>query len=182
MIDPNGFDGIIANDLRALRHHAGIDNILKGNLLRWFSPCYGSLALKNLYLWHWRHLLGFRESHMPNSYLKSTFAEAWAAIPRILEDTSKHRFRNCHYDVNQWLMRYWQLSVGKFHPRNPEFGQYYSGGEVLNAVKDIKKQNHKVICINDSGRDTGISFEECVSTLRKTYQEVFPDKSTFELY
>src|SRR5699024_3026385 len=92
----------------------------------------------------------FLSTHIPHSYLKSTFEEVWDAEKEVLEETSSSRFRNKN-NVNQWLIRYWQLASGKFTPRNINDGKNFMlKDENNNALNAIEEQKYKMICLNDT--------------------------------
>ena len=117
---------------------------------------------------------------MPFSYLKLTFEEVWEKEPEILKDTCLRKFRS-KLDVNQWLMRYWQLASGSFYP----VGRYVKGtcielesdnSDVYHAVENKK---FKMLCINDS--NPAVDFEYTRDHLIHSFEKILPHKSQFEL-
>ena len=82
--------------------------------------------------------------------LRKHFVTFWNCESEYLSQVCEHKFRD-DKDVNQWLMRYWQIASGYFEPRSPSFGKMYDVGENISPIiNDIKKSIHKTICINDS--------------------------------
>ena len=78
-------------------------------------------------------------------YSKKTFYDVWNCESEYLSQVCEHKFRD-DKDVNQWLMRYWQIASGYFEPRSPNFGKMYDVGENMQSViNDINKGNHKTI-------------------------------------
>lgn len=89
--------------------------------------------------------------------------------------------RKANYkDVNQWLMRYWQLANGNFVPRSPDFGKMYIiNDDTTLILKDIEMNKHKTICINDSSKIS--NFEKTKSEVLRAFEKKFPQKSNYEL-
>lgn len=145
----------------------------------WYAPVYGKYFLKNIYLSHGRYFSNFQNGHIPSSMLKSTFEMVWQMEPELLDRTCRHRFRSLE-DVNQYIMSYFDLCVGKFIPRSPSFGQCYRPGIRDNQLyDDILTGKHKVICINDNPEVT--DFEGRKAKLTAVYEQKLPVKSTYEL-
>ena len=86
---------------------------LKKNLGKWLHPVYGKDLFRNLILCIWPRLNGTVELHLPQAFLQETFIKAWKVDYDILDQTSRHHFRNDH-DVNQWFIRLHQIMEGKF--------------------------------------------------------------------
>lgn len=145
----------------------------------WYNFRYGSSMIRNLMLSVWPRFVGFYETHLPQAYLKSSFAEAWEADGDALEETSGHPVRSDR-DVNQWLVRHRQLIEGRFVPIKP----------LKNAVFDLKlqvdetanticKQRVPMICIND-GEMEDDEFESIRRKLTEAFEAILPDKSEYE--
>jgi len=154
--------------------------VIKNNLLKWYNIVYGKEGFNNVLLLPWKNFAGIISPHLPVPYLKKTFKEVWALEEQKLDEVSQHRFRTKE-DVNEWLFRYWRLMKGEFHPVSrigKKFG--ISGDEKHNAsiYNAIKKQKHQMICINDE--EENIDFEAEKQKLRKSFEYIFPEKSSFE--
>ena len=98
-----------------------------------------------------------------------------------LNETCSHKFRT-RVDVNQWLVRYWQLAKGDFTP----IGRHVKGKvyEVYNGVNEnqelfrlIEEQAMPMICINDNDN---IDFEPMKKRLNQAFDKILPEKSSFE--
>ncbi len=140
---------------------------------------YGKGLLKNIYLIPFKRFVGFENAHLPIAYCKSTFRKVWEADTATLHETSKHRFRQ-HSDVNQWLMRYWQLASGNFEPISPNIGHYFEIGRDNREIAEaIKSQSYKIMCLGDV--DVNLDFEAEKERLRNLFETILPVKSSFEL-
>lgn len=178
-MDLHGIPNIIVNDLCVITEYFNFSLQLKKHWRKWINYKYGKLLLRTLMLIPWRIYSGFYEPHLPTSFLKSTFQEIWNKESQLLNEVSSHKFRSKE-DVNQWLIRYWQLASGEFIPRSPNIGKMYMVNDSLDKIIcDIKNHTHKMICINDS--DKLRDFEIAKKRLQFAYQETLPDKSSFEI-
>lgn len=148
---------------------------------KYFSFKYGKDMLRTICLWPWIHFTGFYNYHYPYSLTKGVLRELWEKEPEVLDETCSHRFRNSN-DVNIWLASYWQYASGKFYPRSPKIGHLtcISDDERENnaVYEHIKKQRSKMIVINDTIKNG--NFEEIKENLVESFEEILPDKCSFE--
>ena len=126
---------------------------------------------------------GFYQHHLTNSYYKKTFEELWDKEFEILNNTCSHKFRETT-DVNQWLMKEWQIASGNFDVRSHKFGKsYFIDRDGFNIVKDaakyIYKQKGKMISIND-GKMSEKEFTSFINSMINSLNHILPYKSTFE--
>ena len=178
-MDREGIPHIIVNNLCVLSDYFDFKLQFKKNLTKWINPRYGKYMLSTLFLLPWKEFAGFYELHTPYSYLKETFREVWEKEEKYLEEVCEHKFRD-DKDVNQWLMRYWQLANGNFVPRSPDFGKMYIiNDDTTLILKDIEMNKHKTICINDSSKIS--NFEKTKSEVLRAFEKKFPQKSNYEL-
>lgn len=151
------------------------------NLGKWFSPKYGTAMGRTLLLMPWKEFTGFKNLHLPYSYNKKTFEEAWEKEEYLLDRACSHKFRDST-DVSSRMMSFWQIAEGNFAPRSPKTGQYYSICD--NAEKNeklfeaVKTRKHKMVCINDEY--SGNEFEQTRQRLIDSFEIAFPEKSAFE--
>ena len=118
--------------------------------------------------------------HLPMAHLKSTFDELWRSQPRIMERTSRSRFR-IDDGVNHWLASAWDMVSGRFIPANEKRrGEFVTFDEkTLAKVCDIvRRQSCPQLCLNDRGDD--ITPERCFSEIARAFEEILPEKSSFE--
>ncbi|MCR5742930.1 MAG: stealth family protein [Lachnospiraceae bacterium] len=178
-MDRHGIPHVIVNNLCVIADHFDFNTQFKKNKSKWLNLKYGlGKNLRTLFMLPYRAFVGFYELHVPYSFLKSTFTEVWDKEEELLSDVSSHKFRTTT-DVNQWLMRYWQLAKGEFVPRSPKIGKLYFAQCDMDAiVDDILNSRHKMICIND---DNGIKdFEAAKRRVNEAFEKMLPEKSSFE--
>ncbi|MBQ6063669.1 MAG: Stealth CR1 domain-containing protein [Prevotella sp.] len=155
--------------------------VIKENPLKWFHPQYGTYLIRNLFDVGYSYFTGFYDHHLPQGYLKETFEDAWKHNRKSFEDTCSHKFR-CQDDVCIWVMRYWQLATGRFHPLNlTSDSKYFLTNDVnVDEVSHvISSQRKNVIVINDSLELN--DFEKAKKVINQAFMKILPDKSCYEL-
>lgn len=169
---------IVSNNVEVINDYFSTWDVLKKNFFKFFNFKYGKYLIKNFCVLPWRNILGFYDNHIPVSYNKKIFKEVWNKEDELLKEVSEHKFRQKD-DINHWLIRYWQLCLGKFSPRSVNFGQYYDISSELDVIiKEIKAPQHSIICLNDG---EGINdFENAKSKLLEAFEVRYPEKSKFE--
>ncbi len=170
---------IIFNDLLLINYSFSKKQSLKRNFGKYFSLKYIKQSLRNLYYLPIGKFTGFVNPHLPNSFLKSTFEEVWEREPDLLDEISKNKFRTKN-DVNQYLMRYWQLVKGDFSPRNSSIGACLSVSDDMQSILScLTKQKYKLLCIND---DPNVSdMVAIMDAFISCMDMAFPDKCSFEI-
>ena len=173
------FSKLICNDIGVINAHFCYRESLKKHWKKWYSPKYGKRMLMSMLMFPYPNFSGFLNTHSSNSYLKSTFEKVWKEEEEILKETCKHRFRDPQ-DVNQHLMKYWQMAEGNFYPCNEEKrGHYYSiGKDTQQFKKDVEQSRYKLACLNDV--DTEMDFEKEKQRLKDIFETILPEKSAFE--
>lgn len=168
------------NDLDVIDRYFDKHKQIRKNLFKWFNFKYGKGIINNILLAPWCEFSGFIDPHLPVPFLKSTFDSVWELTPEVLVKTSGNKFRTSN-DVNQWLMRYWQLAGGRFVPRNIKKNTLCSditNTSIANICNDIATKKYKIICLNDS---EGISdFGWASVSLQEAFEKILSQKSTFE--
>lgn len=171
-------DKIINNDIGIINNHFNKSESRNTSLHKWFSLKYRKKILNNIFYARIRFFIGFQNPHLPNPFLKKTFLEVWEKEKEILDDTCKNKFRTDR-DVNQWLMRYWQLVNGEFVPDSLKKGNFFSIQTDDEAIKDaLLNQRYKMVCINDDVET--IDFEKEQKFLTDCFEKILPEKSNFE--
>ena len=66
---------MLMNDMNAVIHHFRKNEVLKKNPQKWFNLKYGSQLFRSMSLMPFSEFPGFRNHHMPQAFLKSTFRE-----------------------------------------------------------------------------------------------------------
>ena len=173
-----GTGAIQVNDMEIVNAYFHDFEIFRKNRSKWLTPVYGGQLIRTLLLSPFRHMFGIYEPHLPASYLKSTFKKVWELEPELLMSTTISKFKN-KQNINQWLMRYWQIASGQFVPRSPAKGKFYDISRSLEEIcNTISEQKKSMICINDSNEITNIT--EARQKLVHSFESILPDKSSFE--
>ncbi len=167
-------------DIEIINDYFSKNRVIAKHPFKWFNIRYGVNNLKTLALMPWPRFAHLYGRHLCNSFLKSTFEELWKKEYSVLDETSSHKFRT-RRDVNQWLMREWQLAKGCFEPISPNRGKYFvlkdDNTELLNTIRSGK---YAVICANDvSGTVVG-DFEIQKNMLTDELDRQLSMKSQFE--
>lgn len=175
----NPFAAMLMNDAALVNMHYSKSQVIKKQWKKWFSPAYGKMALRNLLMLPYRDFSSFKYTHLPSAFLKSTYEQLWKEEREVLDEVCRNRFRTS-FDVNQYVMKYWQYMEGKFVPQSPGIGRFYTIGlhdEQIHST--IRGQQCKMICINDTA-DVG-DFEEQKRRIIESFESILPEKSSFEL-
>lgn len=155
---------------------------VRKNLGKWINVRYFPLVLLNLMFTPWGRFVGLYESHLPTSMLKSTYKEVWEKEYDLLDATCTHRFRDFKVDVNQWVMKDWQIASGRFTPRSIYAGKRIAIQNVDDAMKCaqiIESRKVTMICVNDHISDK--TYIKAAEITRSAFDKEFRDKSSFEL-
>lgn len=122
---------------------------------------------------------GFFTVHGPSPFCKQTYEEIWDKEAECLLRTSNNKFRSSS-DVTQYLFREWQKLSNNFVPTNvlKHFRYFNIDAENKKLLQIIKKQQKKIICINDG--DIGADFERVKQEVHQAFSEILPEVSSFE--
>lgn len=169
----------IFNNMAVINHHFSKKDFSKSDCLKlWFTPKYGKYLYKNLVLSAWTYYLGFQDFHIPVSFLKSTYVKLWEKENTLLSQTCSQKFRK-ETDLNQWLLRYWQLASKNFVPRSIKIGRYYElSDDNRNIIRTIQNQHSKLLCINEGNVS---NFEKEKNALHEAFNSILPQKCEYEL-
>ena len=169
-----------ANDIGLINDHFDVRQCFRRHMGRWLNISYGmKVSVRTLFLLHKGYFTGFYNQHITSSFLKQTFEEVWEKEREVLDDTCSCRFRN-QTNVNQWLMKYWQLAKGNFCPRKKKFGMYFQIKDDTSGIAEaIKTEKYEVICLNDTG--TVKDFDKVRDEICMAFEEKFPQRSGFEI-
>ena len=173
-----GIGCAISNNMEIINTTFNKKREVRKNLTKWFNPLYKKHMIASFCMIPWNNFAAFLSTHIPHSYLKSTFEEVWEAEMKIMEETSSSRFRNKN-NVNQWLIRYWQLASGNFSPRNINDGKNFMLKDKNNdALNAIEKQKYKMICLNDTVDI--VNFDKVKSDIINSFELILSKKSKYE--
>lgn len=169
---------IMLNMLAIINMHFTQRQVLKEHFIQWFRPEYGPGLLMNLYLSPQKYFVGIRNWHTCTPFVKSTLQEVWETVPEALDATCRRRFRS-REDVNQYLFRYWRLAKGEFVPQKPNSTYLTIGSQSTEDIRRIiQSKKYQIVCINDD--PMGFDFDKEQTELTAMFQELFPEKSSFE--
>ena len=172
---------MLMNDMNVVIRHFRKSSVLKSNPWKWFNPLYGKQLLRSITLMPFSVFPGFRNHHMPQAFLKSTFREVWEAEEPLLREVSSHRFRDIT-DVNQYMFRFWQFMSGKFHPINvtKDSCRYTISDRDANKLAGaIRTQKREILVMADSENFT--DFRALVNQINAAFDAILPEKSSFEI-
>lgn len=149
---------------------------------KWINYRYGINVFRTLLSLPYPYFVGFMEDHLPNAFLKSTFEEVWDTEGEILDQTCRHQFRE-NTDVNQYLMREWQVATGQFAPCSWRRGHAFQlradwRQELTHCRQYIGLNKGKLICLNDSSE-----IDDICSAKKMTldmFYHYLPLRSLFE--
>ena len=119
--------------------------------------------------------------HLPSAQLKTTLDEIWRNAPRVMDATSRNRFRSDD-TVNQWLVSAWNMVSGRFYPANEKKrGIYFAltAKNLSHACDVIRRQLTPQICLNDKAIEAS-EMEKCICEISKAFDSILPEKSSFE--
>ncbi|MCR4677553.1 MAG: Stealth CR1 domain-containing protein [Lachnospiraceae bacterium] len=178
---------IVFNDMGIINKyfHGGKSSLR--NFWKWASPKYGlSICVKNAFK-IWNHTLSeFWCPHITSSFKKSTYEKLWELEGDYLDKVCKNKFRT-PYDINQWLMKYWQMAAGDFKPIDlRKVGQYCGvtgvDESLDKACELIRKRANHILCVNDTlyNNSSDEVVNECERRLIAAFSEILPDKCSFE--
>lgn len=174
-------------------HHSLLNNLIiinkyfKKNRKRmmttskFFSPMYGREMVKNFLLFPWSDINGYFNAHLAIPHLKSTFSEIYEREPLLFESMFEDHFRIPAKEVNQWLMSYWNIEMGRFYPQSLRFGEYCTVDQLDRIEKALQASTYKkILCINDTEL-TNNEFELVNRKLTKVLNKKFASKCSFEI-
>jgi len=175
------FGSIVHNDLSIINKNFTKKNVILKNLSKVFNPRYELNAiLKNIFSIPWSLFYGFNFTHLPQPLLKKTFEDVWDKEFEYLHSCCLEKFRSAN-QVNQYLLRYWQLCSGTFIPvTNKKRGLFFnlSSYNIDQVIKSLNDSNVSMLCINDSHELD--DFDRLTELLINAFKLKFKDKSKFE--
>ena len=175
----NPFANILMNDAALANMHYNKKEVIKKQAKKWFSPAYGAMLFRNVLMLPYREFSSFKYSHLPSPFLKATYWKVWDEEGAVLDEVCKNRFRTV-FDVNQYVMKYWQYMEGKFTPQSSKLGRFYTIGKHDQQIHHtIRRQACKMICLND---DVNVGdFDKQKKEIQRSFEVIFPEKSSFEM-
>lgn len=176
-----GISHTTLSGIEVLNKHFNKKDVLKSNIYDFFNLRYGINLFRSIMLLSWPRFTGFLDHHLPQPFLKSIFHEVWDKEYERLDNTCRSKFRELD-NVNQYLLRYWQFCTHGFTPYNIQNDSCMYGiySESIDAIVDIIKHRKKsIIVLNDT--DLCNNFDFCKKKIIESFEQIFPDKSSYEL-
>ena len=184
-VRPGNWSRVIFNNYCLVNQSFDMGRSIWINRKKWFSiPELGlKKALRNMLCFIANKSLPTGHyGHIAQPHLKSTIAEVWEKCPDVMEATCMHKFRSDD-QVNQWLLCAWNQATGRFYParwdnrgRSIQIVSSYMEG----ILSMITEQSYPQICLNDVGENTEVELN--ATRIISAFDQVFPRKSSFELY
>ena len=172
--------GILLSDSEIINQNFRKREVIRKNPGKWLNYRYGADLFKTLLHLPWREFSDFSNNHTINPYLKSVYEEVWNREYAVLDETSRRRFRTSR-DVNQWLIRDWQLVSGKFFPKSTHTAKVINlTNDLQNIRTAFRQKKYQVVCVNDVNYVKIDDFEETRRKLQQILEEAYPVKSGFE--
>lgn len=171
------FNHIELNNILVMNKYFFNRKALKKHPLKFFNYRYSKSNLTNLLSLAKNGIPAYKDIHVSQPHLKSTFKKLWSLEPELFNNVSSNRFRTLE-DVNHWLMGYWNIETNMFYPQDVNFGTYVSIGDKDRVRELLTSKKYKNICVNDDFNSD--NFEMEVNNLVKVLDGIFPEKGSFE--
>lgn len=167
-----------ANNILFLNKHFKKRVVQEKYYEKWFSREYGHLLERNERLNYWYNFVGFHDAHLANAVKKSTLEKLWKVDEETFKKISKNRFRSSN-DMNQYIIRYWQLCEGNFSPRLTQGRCFYVDKDNYHEIAEgICNQQWQMICINENcDKDEFVRIKDSIN---KALDTILPEKSLYE--
>ena len=171
-------------NISILNNHFSLRDCVRKNPFSWINPKYGIDNVRTLLMLPYPYFYGFKENHLPNAFLRSTFEQVWELEHDTLDVTCKNKFRGAT-DVSQWLMRQWQIASGCFVPQESAIGRNFELARnfdetLTEACVAIKNKAYLMMCVSDGGLAKE-DFLVAKDVLNNFFDELLPQKSEYEL-
>lgn len=183
-VNPDPFIGsIFLNNTCVINRNFRKREVISSNLTSWFNPKYGKLNLSTIMLTPWNKFVGLHCHHYPQSYIKESFNSVWKHEFDVLNETSQQKFRSRN-DVNQYVIKCWQICNGNFYPTNlKKYNEFLGIGEIDNneLCNFIKSKEKKCVVLNDECDKNNVSDIDVLKHELIDAMESITKKSSFEL-
>ena len=170
-------------NLGLLNAHFRKRDVTHGHLGKWYGTYLGLHGMIQALVKANQHFFtGFSMHHSAQPFLKSSFKTVWEHYSEYLHRHCLNKFRQ-NTDVNQWLVRYWQLAENRFSPYSMKQRQVYrvSMQNVDDIVAAIINRQYDIITVNDSPRLSHAEFLQVRQRINQALERLLPRKSMFEV-
>lgn len=174
------FSYMMFNNMYVLNQHFSLKQSIRKDPWKWIKGQSLGGLLKVLLYGRKDYIPYIVSGHIHIPYAKKVIKELWEKEYQLIDATCKNKLRT-RESVTLWLAHYWQFLSGDFYPQKP-IGKFFHTASMScsdGAIKYLKKQKGKVICLNDSENE--VDFEIHKKMVSEALRELLPDKSSFEL-
>ena len=179
-IMPNGdFDHIFINNITVINAYFDKKTFVMQNLNKVFNVKNGPWNFITLVIMVFPRFTRFYDAHTTISFKKSMVRQVLTKNPQI-QSFFNNKTRGLN-DYSIWLVRYWQMLLGKFSVRNYNFGTHIQLSNLESIEKQLFGGTSSLLNINDSDDLDDQKFQETTSTLTMMFEKKFPNKSSYEL-
>lgn len=146
--------------------------------LTWRDPI---VLYNNLKAIGFKKYLGYAPHHFSRVYDREVMKQIWTEDFDILDQTSKAKFRTKEI-ITPDIIELTQVSLGMtraYYARKREKYLEINADTAPKIADTIKASSVKEVCLNDLCSDA--DFETCRDTIVAAFEEIFPEKSKFEI-
>ena len=168
-------------NVAVLNSHFNRKEVVRQAWSKWYGKhLWGKPLILSLLMMGRKRFENFVVFHLELPMLKTIFQKVWEEEPDIL-DHSCSRFR-LETNLNQWLMRYWQLASNKFYPSRRKGITYerYNKEILTDLQKVLLEERTNSVCINDNAYCNEEDFLLGSRIIRECLEQKFPNISIFE--
>lgn len=180
----NNWSRLLFNDYCIIKENFDTERSIWANRRKWFNikELGVKRAVKNFLCFYTNRTLPVNlYGHIPLPHLKSTLKELWDKCPEEMSQMCTHKFRTDD-QINQWVLCAWNQAKGQFYPTRPQ-----AKGRNISITSDnidwicriIRNQELPQVCLNEN--EQTMDADRCYELIRKAFDEILPQKSSFEL-
>ncbi len=174
------FGNVLDNNMILIKSKYSVFKVILNSMRYWWHV---KVPLRDIYhtlvgIFTTKNVI-FKYHHLPQPLLKTTLFKAWDDFGEKLVVVSSNKFRD-KIDVNQYVFKYIQYCLGHYSPINvSKLGTSISLSDSnFDLVEEIIDSS-KVVCLNDNDNIT--DFELVKSKIYEKFENLYPDKSKFEI-
>jgi len=174
------FSYMLFNNMEISNRHFSFKEAVKKNFSKWTSRQSLGGFIKLALYGRKMQVPAINSWHLHISYKKQVFETIWKKEFEIIDATCRNKLRTKN-DVTSWLARDWQLLSGEFYSKKP-IGAFFHTSEMNDnnmAISYLQGQKVKAICLNDNEKED--DFENHKRMILNAFEQILPDKSSFEI-
>ncbi|WP_277749446.1 capsule biosynthesis protein CapG [Pediococcus acidilactici] len=176
-----GFDHIPFNNMIVINREFPKNRMSFKQLLSFFSYKYGLTNLvKAAMTIPFTNWSTFKIQHVAYSLRKKDFLLLKKYANSEFKETAQASFRSSN-DISIWLLLEIRFMLGEFVPRNAKLGKYHDFDTTEELIKDLNREQYKILCINDDSENKKMDIK--ISESKKILgilEKKFPKKSSVE--